>query len=87
MWTKDLFGVEKPIIALVHLRALPGDPYYGNDLEAVVSQARADIHALQEGGVDGLLIADEFSMPYQTKADYVTGAASASSVGRRQQEI
>lgn len=77
MWTKELFGVEKPIIALVHLRALPGDPYYGNDLEAVVNQARADIHALQEGGVDGLLIADEFSMPYQVKADYVTVAAIA----------
>ena len=87
MWTKELFGVEKPIIALVHLRALPGDPYYGNDLEAVVSQARADIHALQEGGVDGLLIADEFSMPYQTKADYVTVAAIAYIVGRLKQEI
>jgi predicted TIM-barrel enzyme len=23
MWTKELFGVEKPIIALVHLHALP----------------------------------------------------------------
>ena len=87
MWTKELFGVEKPIIALVHLRALPGDPYYGNDLEAVVNQARADIHALQEGGVDGLLIADEFSMPYQTKADYVTVAAIAYIVGRLKQEI
>ena len=26
MWTQDMFGVEKPIIALLHLDALPGDP-------------------------------------------------------------
>lgn len=28
MSAKELFGVEKPIIALLHLRALPGDPAY-----------------------------------------------------------
>lgn len=87
MWTHDLFGVEKPIIALVHLRALPGDPGYGNDLDAVIEQARADIRALQDGGVDGLLIANEFSMPYQVQADYVTVASIAYLVGRLRDEI
>lgn len=87
MWTRELFGVEKPIIALVHLRELPGDPYYGNDLQAVVERARADIHALQDGGVDGLLIANEFSMPYQTHADYVTVASIAYIVGQLRKEI
>ena len=47
MWTKELFGVEKPIIALLHLRALPGDPLYAGDMEDVISQARKDLHALQ----------------------------------------
>ena len=28
MWTEELFGVKKPIIALLHLDALPGDPGY-----------------------------------------------------------
>ena len=28
MWTQEMFGVEKPIIALLHLDALPGDPGY-----------------------------------------------------------
>ena len=36
---------------------------------------------------DGLLIADEFSTPYQVKADYVTVAAIAYIVGRLKQEI
>lgn len=26
MWIHDMFGTEKPIIALLHLDALPGDP-------------------------------------------------------------
>ena len=41
-WTEELFHVKKPIIAMCHLRALPGDPYYdkGNGMKAVVEQAR-----------------------------------------------
>ena len=31
MWTDELFHVKKPIIALLHLRALPGDPLYEKD--------------------------------------------------------
>jgi predicted TIM-barrel enzyme len=36
-------------------------------MDDVIRQARTDVHALQDGGVDGLLIANEFSMPYQVK--------------------
>lgn len=28
MWTEDIFGVKKPIIAMLHLLPLPGDPSY-----------------------------------------------------------
>ena len=35
MWTQDMFGVEKPIIALLHLDALPGDPGYCGDMKTV----------------------------------------------------
>ncbi|MBE6036647.1 MAG: BtpA/SgcQ family protein [Clostridiales bacterium] len=86
-WTKEMFGVEKPIIALLHLRALPGDPYYGGDLEAVYRQGREDLIALQEGGVDGILIANEFSLPYQKKADMVTLASLGYLVGRLKEDI
>lgn len=87
MWTKELFGVEKPIIALLHLRALPGDPQYGGDLDAVVGQARKDLAALQDGGVDGVLIANEFSLPYQPQADMVTVGAMGYIVGQLKNEI
>ena len=43
LWTEKLFGVKKPIIAMLHLDALPGDPLfkYGNDMDVVVEHARA----------------------------------------------
>ena len=87
MWTKDMFGVEKPIIALLHLRALPGDPLYGGSMENVIEQAKKDLIALQDGGVDGILIANEFSLPYQPKADYVTVGAMGYIVGRLKEYI
>ena len=41
MWTFDVFGVQKPIIALLHLRALPGDPLFekAETIETVVEHA------------------------------------------------
>jgi membrane complex biogenesis BtpA family protein len=87
MWLKEVFGVKKPIIALLHLQALPGDPGYGGDLAALVDRARADLHALQEGGVDGVLFANEFSMPFQLQADAVTIGAMAYITGVLRSEI
>ena len=62
----ELFGTEKPIIGLVHIQPLPGDPFYkGGGMDAVVRRARVDLEALQNGGVDGVLFTNEFSMPYE----------------------
>ncbi|MFR0986563.1 MAG: BtpA/SgcQ family protein, partial [Frisingicoccus sp.] len=49
----ELFGTEKPIIGLVHIQPLPGDPFYkGEGMDAVIGRARADLEALQNGGID-----------------------------------
>lgn len=89
LWTEEMFGVKKPIIAMLHLDALPGDPLFNpdSDMETVVEHARADLHALQDGGVDGIIISNEFSLPYQRKMDYVTPAAMAYVIGRIRDEI
>ena len=54
LWTEKMFGVKKPIIAMLHIDPLPGDPLYKseNDMDKVVEHAREDLHALQDGGVD-----------------------------------
>ncbi len=79
-WINDMFHTEKPIIGLLHLKALPGDPLFykdGNTMEDVIRSARQDLEALQEGGVDGVLLTNEFSLPYQKKVSSVSLAAMA----------
>lgn len=81
MWLKSVFGVHKPVIALLHIRALPGDPQYGGSMQQVLDTAAAELVALQNGGVDGILLSNEFSMPYELQARHVTSAAMARIVG------
>lgn len=81
MWTQNLFQVEKPIIALLHLDALPGDPGYCGDMETVLEHARQDLINLQNGCVDGILFANEFSLPYQPVADIAVISAMAYIIG------
>ena len=89
LWTEELFGVKKPILAMLHLDALPGDPRFrrGTPLGEIVEHARADLHALQDGGVDGIIFSNEFSFPYQRKMDMVTPAAMAYIIGALRSEI
>jgi len=89
MWTEDLFQVKQPVIALLHLRALPGDPLFEKKggLQSVIDIARRELHALQDGGVDGILFANEFSLPYQPKVDYVTVSAMARVIGELRREV
>ena len=89
LWIEELFGVKKPIIAMLHLDALPGDPRFrrGTSLDEIVEHARADLRALQDGGVDGVIFSNEFSFPYQRKMDIVTPAAMAYIIGNLKPEI
>ena len=65
MWIDTMFGVKKPIITMLHLDPLPGDPrfHHGDYMDRVVEHARADLHALQDGGVGGIMFS-EIRVPY-----------------------
>jgi membrane complex biogenesis BtpA family protein len=82
-WIEELFGVKKPIIAMCHLNALPGDPRYDtrSGMQEVLRWARQDLCALQNGGVDAVMFSNEFSMPYLTQVHAVTVAAMARLIG------
>ena len=54
-WLKETFGVDKPIIAMCHLPALPGDPHYEGSMDKVLEAAKQDFINLQEGGVDAVM--------------------------------
>jgi membrane complex biogenesis BtpA family protein len=88
-WLQEMFGVNKPVIGMCHLLALPGDPDYDGaaGLRAVVGDARSNIRALQAGGVDGLMFSNEFSLPYLTKVECVTVAAMARVIAELYDEI
>ena len=88
-WMENLFGVKKPIIAMCHLQPLPGDPYYDQEkgMEYVLECARKDLHALQNGGVDGIMFSNEFSLPYLTKVEPITIAAMGWVIGSLKNEI
>lgn len=88
-WVKELFRVEKPVIGMCHMQALPGDPLYDADkgMSWVLEQARIDMLALSEGGVDAILFSNEFSLPYLTKVETITVASMAAIIGEMKQEI
>ncbi|MBM3125461.1 MAG: BtpA/SgcQ family protein [Chloroflexi bacterium] len=88
-WIKEVFGVSKPIIGMCHLRALPGDPQYdrGHGMEWVLDQARIDLSALQDGGVDAVMFSNEYSLPYLTRVETITVASMAAILGELKREI
>lgn len=60
----QLFGKKKIVIGMVHLQALPGAPRYENNLNAVIDAALVDANALEQGGVDGIMIENFFDAPF-----------------------
>ena len=85
----DVFTVDKPIVAMCHLKPLPGDPQYDSDggVEAVLEAARRDLRALQNGGVDVVMFSNEASLPYLTKVEPITTATMARIIGELHSEI
>ena len=88
-WLKSAFGVEKPVIGMCHLTALPGDPHYDRDagVEAVVERARAELRDLQDGGIDAVMFSNEFSLPYLTDTEPITAITMARIVGELRSQI
>jgi len=73
---KEVFGVDKALIGVVHLPPLPGSPRYGGDFNEVVERALRDARAYKEGGMDGIIIENFGDVPYYpTKVPPITVAA------------
>lgn len=88
-WLEETFKVKKPIIAMCHLQALPGDPGFDAavGMAKVVDLARQDLLNLQEGGVDAVMFSNEYSLPYLTKVRPETTSAMARIIGELMSEI
>ena len=88
-WIREIFLTEKPIIAMCHMRALPGDPSYDGDggMERVAELARRDFIALRDSGVDAVMFSNEFSLPYLRKVRPETTAAMGRVIGELMRDI
>jgi uncharacterized protein len=86
---KNLFGTPKPVIAMMHARALPGRPRHdpAQNLEPIRDALARDLDALQAAGVDGLLFCNEADLPYRLQTGPETAAAMAALVGGLEKKI
>jgi uncharacterized protein len=85
----EIFGVSKPIIAMVHLPGLPGRPRHSKaaGMGLLVETAARDLAALRAAGVDGLLFCNEADLPYQLQTGPEIAAGMASVIGQVRREI
>lgn len=88
-WLKEVFGTEKPIIAMCHMQPMPGDPHFDpkKGMKYVYDSARHDLLALQNGGVDAVMFSNEYSLPYVTDVPKGTVAAMSEVIGELKRDI
>ncbi|MGB4829188.1 MAG: BtpA/SgcQ family protein [Paracoccaceae bacterium] len=86
---KAVFGAKKPVIAMVHLGALPGTPLYDAKagVEGILAGAARDLDALQGAGVDAVMFGNENDRPYELKVDVASTATMAFVIGRLRDRI
>lgn len=84
-----IFGVAKPLIAMCHLRGLPGRPRHDAQagMAGIYSALRDDVLALQQAGVDGLLFCNEHDLPYSVGVGVEVAAAQAAVIGRLHSDL
>lgn len=86
---EQLFGVRKPVIAMLHFLALPGRPQHDRAarLDGVVDALGRDLAGLQAAGVDGVLFCNEADLPYQLHVGPEIPAAMASAIGQLRADL
>ncbi len=83
---RHVFAATKPVIAMVHIGALPGSPLHDPSLD-LVGGARADLRALQAAGFDAVMFGNENDRPYEFDVDMASTATMAAIIGELKAEI
>lgn len=88
-WIRPMFGTDHPVVAMVHVHALPSTPRYDltGGMQRVVDLAARDLEALQSGGVHAVMFCNEHDRPYTLRADPAVTAAMARVVGELRREL
>ena len=85
----SLFKTHKPIIAMIHLPALPGSPLYNDKkgLDYILESAEKDLISLQNAGVDAIMFGNENDRPYEFKVNPATTSTMAFVIGSLKNKI
>ena len=86
---QKVFGTNKPVIAMVHLGAMPGTPLHdgAGGVAAILAGAIADLESLQAAGVDAVMFGNENDRPYELRVDTASTATMAYVIGRLRDRI
>jgi membrane complex biogenesis BtpA family protein len=60
----DPFSILKPVIAMIHVGALPGTPANTHSVDEIVLEACREARLYRDSGIDGLLIENMHDVPY-----------------------
>lgn len=68
-FTEIFPGIDKPLIAMAHVQALPGTPLYeGKGMDAIVAHLKNEVGLLIDAGFDAILFCNENDRPYELDA-------------------
>jgi uncharacterized protein len=89
MWIKQVFGTTRPVIGMVHLKALPGTPLYDSEagVDGILQGARRDLEALIDGGIDAVMFCNENDRPYTISVGSEQVAMMAAVIGALKSRI
>ena len=64
MPANKLFTINKPLIGMIHVNALPGTPQARYDIKTITKTAVEEANIYSQSGFDGLLIENMHDLPY-----------------------
>lgn len=63
-----VFGLNKPIIGMIHVDALPATPNYKGDIKNIIKNAVSEAKTYISAGIDALMIENMHDVPYLNRS-------------------
>lgn len=62
--TSEIFGIDRALVGMVHLQALPGTPKHRLSIETIAQLAVDEARMLVDAGFDSILVENMHDVPY-----------------------
>ena len=61
---KSIFNTVKPIIGMIHLKALPGTPKFNDNVNMIIDSALSELEIYKKANIDAIAIENMHDVPY-----------------------